>query len=150
MFVCNCDHDVIVCVDMVFFFSSIRRHTRCALVTGVQTCALPIYSFLSISLSLFIPTMSLEFRSHDLDQTVIVNDLNGYFVSPLCIVMTEDEEGARSDNADYDDDDPLLLNSFVSPPMQIQHSAAEDRKSVVTGTGWSARVDIGGRRIIKK
>src|SRR3546814_8982358 len=28
---------------MFFFFSSRRRHTRCALVTGVQTCALPIY-----------------------------------------------------------------------------------------------------------
>src|SRR3546814_4147987 len=28
--------------DWLFFFSSRRRHTRCALVTGVQTCALPI------------------------------------------------------------------------------------------------------------
>src|SRR3546814_4561743 len=28
---------------VLFFFSSRRRHTRCALVTGVQTCALPIY-----------------------------------------------------------------------------------------------------------
>src|SRR3546814_1552539 len=28
---------------MFFFFSSRRRHTRCALVTGVQTCALPIF-----------------------------------------------------------------------------------------------------------
>src|SRR3546814_19125929 len=27
---------------LCLFFSSIRRHTRCALVTGVQTCALPI------------------------------------------------------------------------------------------------------------
>src|SRR3546814_1482393 len=27
---------------MKFCFSSRRRHTRCALVTGVQTCALPI------------------------------------------------------------------------------------------------------------
>src|SRR3546814_6294801 len=26
-----------------FFFASRRRHTRCALVTGVQTCALPIF-----------------------------------------------------------------------------------------------------------
>src|SRR3546814_13239101 len=33
IFVCRC-----------FFFSSRRRHTRCALVTGVQTCALPICS----------------------------------------------------------------------------------------------------------
>src|SRR3546814_20506406 len=29
---------------LVFFFSSRRRHTRCALVTGVQTCALPIFA----------------------------------------------------------------------------------------------------------
>src|SRR3546814_18068349 len=29
---------------LFFFFSSRRRHTRCALVTGVQTCALPIYA----------------------------------------------------------------------------------------------------------
>src|SRR3546814_17394846 len=29
-----------------FFFSSRRRHTRCALVTGVQTCALPIFDHL--------------------------------------------------------------------------------------------------------
>src|SRR3546814_6222038 len=32
-------------VELLFFFmSSRRRHTRCALVTGVQTCALPIFS----------------------------------------------------------------------------------------------------------
>src|SRR3546814_3742612 len=44
-------HVFVVYVDTVcvylfslcfFFFSSRRRHTRCALVTGVQTCALPI------------------------------------------------------------------------------------------------------------
>src|SRR3546814_8743455 len=32
---------VMIC-DLLFFFSSRRRHTRCALETGVQTCALPI------------------------------------------------------------------------------------------------------------
>src|SRR3546814_14026876 len=31
---------ILVCFS--FFFSSRRRHTRCAVVTGVQTCALPI------------------------------------------------------------------------------------------------------------
>src|SRR3546814_8437218 len=34
---------VFVCL-LCFFFSSRRRHTRCALVTGVQTCSLPISS----------------------------------------------------------------------------------------------------------
>src|SRR3546814_9012410 len=33
-----------VFVCFFFFFSSRRRHTICALVTGVQTCALPISS----------------------------------------------------------------------------------------------------------
>src|SRR3546814_2349683 len=33
-----------LCVCILFFFSSRRRHTRCALVTGVQTCALPIWT----------------------------------------------------------------------------------------------------------
>src|SRR3546814_1899490 len=34
---------------LYFFFSSRRRHTRCALVTGVQTCALPILASLRTS-----------------------------------------------------------------------------------------------------
>src|SRR3546814_9246619 len=33
---------------LFFFFSSRRRHTRCALVTGVQTCALPIWVLASL------------------------------------------------------------------------------------------------------
>src|SRR3546814_15383172 len=37
---------VVLCV---FFFSSRRRHTICALVTGVQTCALPICSVQALS-----------------------------------------------------------------------------------------------------
>src|SRR3546814_3364721 len=40
LFIC----DAIYFLFCVFFFSSRRRHTRCALVTGVQTCALPIYA----------------------------------------------------------------------------------------------------------
>src|SRR3546814_17588282 len=41
---------------LVFFFSSRRRHTRCALVTGVQTCALPI----SARLMLWRPHMESD------------------------------------------------------------------------------------------
>src|SRR3546814_3317244 len=35
-------------IRICFFFSSRRRHTRCALVTGVQTCALPILNALQV------------------------------------------------------------------------------------------------------
>src|SRR3546814_4280448 len=41
-------------IILSFFFSSRRRHTRCALVTGVQTCALPIS--LRTTLNSGIPT----------------------------------------------------------------------------------------------
>src|SRR3546814_199811 len=40
----QCDVFCLSFFEFVFFFSSRRRHTRCALVTGVQTCALPICS----------------------------------------------------------------------------------------------------------
>src|SRR3546814_9061476 len=38
-------YKLLYCLNYIifFFFSSRRRHTRCALVTGVQTCALPIF-----------------------------------------------------------------------------------------------------------
>src|SRR3546814_7075152 len=39
LFVCCLSLSSVIC----FFLSSRRRHTRCALVTGVQTCALPIW-----------------------------------------------------------------------------------------------------------
>src|SRR3546814_7544053 len=46
---CSYIHRVFMCV--LLFFSSRRRHTRCALVTGVQTCALPILKTCSSSCS---------------------------------------------------------------------------------------------------
>src|SRR3546814_17326584 len=42
---------------MLFFFvSSRRRHTRCALVTGVQTCALPILAAIKSETGLRVQT----------------------------------------------------------------------------------------------
>src|SRR3546814_6307487 len=52
---------LLLCLSVlcVFFFSSRRRHTRCALVTGVQTCALPISALIivpQVGVSPDIPT----------------------------------------------------------------------------------------------
>src|SRR3546814_16181626 len=59
-----------VCVEfrcVFFFFSSRRRHTRCALVTGVQTCALPILIYGQVRIiyhdlgkNLPVPTRGLD------------------------------------------------------------------------------------------
>src|SRR3546814_2050223 len=40
---CFCQLESLLKYALFFFFSSRRLHTSCALVTGVQTCALPIY-----------------------------------------------------------------------------------------------------------
>src|SRR3546814_10363520 len=49
--------DVVFC----FFFSSRRRHTICALVTGVQTCALPISVLMAVT-GLTAPQLQLLLR----------------------------------------------------------------------------------------
>src|SRR3546814_5856838 len=87
-------HVTILDMYFIFFFSSRRRHTRCALVTGVQTCALPICLAAS------------QIEVHVIDGTQ----------ARCCL------------------------------PRQ----PALDRKSVVQGKSVSVRVDLGGRRNIKK
>src|SRR3546814_9382608 len=58
-----------------FFFSSRRRHTRCALVTGVQTCALPISAMLGQPVSMLIPEV-VGFRlSGTLKEGITATDL---------------------------------------------------------------------------
>src|SRR3546814_8997769 len=51
----------------MFFFSSRRRHTRCALVTGVQTCALPI----SVAI---LGRVGLQTRNSDPRTTTMTED----------------------------------------------------------------------------
>src|SRR3546814_9921311 len=64
----------VFCNLFVFFFSSRRRHTRCALVTGVQTCALPIYDMVSRSVPYYdeMQRMTVELvRDFAVDDTNI-------------------------------------------------------------------------------
>src|SRR3546814_9551261 len=59
-------------MSFFFFFSSRRRHTRCALVTGVQTCALPI---------LLMGAFVLQIPEHKL--RVVAPDVGGGFGSKI-------------------------------------------------------------------
>src|SRR3546814_7293026 len=61
---------LLLCCLSFFFFSSRRRHTRCALVTGVQTCALPISTLRNRDPAGFVNCLremgiGCEFASHD-------------------------------------------------------------------------------------
>src|SRR3546814_8356878 len=52
---------------LLFVFSGRRRHTRCALVTGVQTCALPIFGTESSRLTPVPSTVRPRLRSEALE-----------------------------------------------------------------------------------
>src|SRR3546814_11900780 len=63
---------------MFFFVSSRRRHTICALVTGVQTCALPIFADFHSRYDLFLtPSLAMpparvgEIRTPDWQQRAL-------------------------------------------------------------------------------
>src|SRR3546814_12659769 len=71
---------VICLCFVVFFFSSRRRHTICALVTGVQTCALPISFYQQIQTgvadgAIIIPTGAYSLKLHEVAPHVTLVDM---------------------------------------------------------------------------
>src|SRR3546814_6969201 len=71
-----------LCVMFFFlFFSSRRRHTRCALVTGVQTCALPIWEI--------DPSAGIETDDEIIDAYHRIGGA-GYHAAGTCRMGTDD------------------------------------------------------------
>src|SRR3546814_14941746 len=83
-------------LSLFFFFSSRRRHTRCALVTGVQTCALPIYRYIeTIQANLTASdTMSITLREASEKVGVTRQTL-------MKAIKTGRVSGQKSDNGEW-------------------------------------------------
>src|SRR3546814_3262496 len=67
----------------LFFLSSRIRHTRCALVTGVQTCALPIFGFALQGANVSRIFQTLGAPVDDLAILWIAGPVTGLLVQPL-------------------------------------------------------------------
>src|SRR3546814_9524384 len=82
---------------MVFFFSSRRRHTRCALVTGVQTCALPIYAGSNNNASVVVTlTMGIANGTNETAVAAFdVTSLSAFFESAGYIGAVQNEADTR-------------------------------------------------------
>src|SRR3546814_8292886 len=110
---------------LYFFFSSRRRHTRCALVTGVQTCALPI-------------SAPLKQR---MDSRLREDDREGLGMTRKGDVMTSSRHSAARIS--------ILLSELIISSTVSRSARARTRKSIVEGKGKSVRVKPGGGVTIK-
>src|SRR3546814_16117224 len=130
---------------VLFFFSSRRRHTRCALVTGVQTCALPI----SLSRQAHVTAVdaagnameALQQAANRFQRPVTARHRD-LFRAPLdmkelqpfdAVVVDPPRDGARA-----------------QVEMIARSAVPRDRKRAGWGKRVSVRVDLGGGRTIKK
>src|SRR3546814_5867371 len=125
-----------VFVLLWFFFSSRRRHTRCALVTGVQTCALPILADNGSSAFFVLAENGLPLTGLDLEGAAMEMDVGGKTASTGV--------GAAALG------NPLNAAAWLAQTLARKGEPLKDRQSVGEGKSVSVRVDLGGRRTIKK
>src|SRR3546814_20918434 len=125
--------------NCVFFFSSRRRHTRCALVTGVQTCALPICGKFGVGAAKARVKRARKQntpRNVDAAPIAMQADLGPAFGAEIGVRRPGDvAEKARREA------DGAVGRRFIGQ---------EDRKSVGEGKRVYESVDLGGSGTIKK
>src|SRR3546814_19879839 len=128
-----------------FFFSSRRRHTRCALVTGVQTCALPICPARSIAGKAPAATQSRA-------RPRLASSAASPELTPGRTALQAPQKTPRAANAARGAVPGCLRKS--APPREPRSvrghergRLGQDRKSVVEGKSVSVRVDLGGSRL---
>src|SRR3546814_7646795 len=124
----------------LFFVSSRRRHTRCALVTGVQTCALPIFAGCALAAITYFPAFQML--------TAAANPAMAAAQAHAAVTVTADP-GACSFQFD-----PVGQNKFERTGCDIAKAAlakAGVSYSSVTrdrADGEAAHVRVGARELI--
>src|SRR3546814_540943 len=119
----------------IFFFSSRRRHTRCALVTGVQTCALPIY-YIHDDRYYFAP--ALTWKPDE------ANELT---------VLARWQKADTKNGAGFLPAVGTLLpnpNGRISPSLYTGEPNTNDYVKTVASIGYDFRHDFGGGTVFRQ
>src|SRR3546814_16342963 len=147
-----CEYSLIM--GILFFFSSRRRHTRCALVTGVQTCALPIFTLTAEQTGSkawspknygrnYEPMLTMRqglYKSKNMVSIRIMQAVGPKYVQDYVTRFGFDRERQPPVL-------PLALGAGSVTPLQLAGGFAVfangARKDVGKGKGLSVRVDLG-------
>src|SRR3546814_13825745 len=130
----------IASVFVCFFFSSRRRHTRCALVTGVQTCALPICQDVISRDNVSVKVNAvIYFRIVDAERAVIQVENHIKATSQLA------QTTLRSVLGKHELDEMLSEREKLNRDIQ-EILDAQERKCVEKGKSVAECVDHGGGR----
>src|SRR3546814_1681067 len=122
---------------IIVFFSSRSRHTRCALVTGVQTCALPISVTLNLGLG-GVPETGAAGEATDLDTVV---------VTAPAMVETNTSEVATYVTQKQIDSLPQNSRNFLAfadtvPGMQFITSPNGSESQLRSGAQGSSNINV--------
>src|SRR3546814_16466428 len=129
---------------MLFFFSSRRRHTRCALVTGVQTCALPILPAReTLRYARAHPLVELEAAWRgDRFRQELAEDLARALVRAYERRSLDDETSRRA----VVEDARLCVEAAIGEPVGQQGNDKSGPRGIgPAGTGKGAGRERGGR-----
>src|SRR3546814_15066800 len=130
----------------LFFFSSRRRHTRCALVTGVQTCALPISDPESAAQLAALEKNAPDFGIRYIDATApeqgivhVVGPELGFSLPGTTIVCGDSHTACHGGIGAlaFGIGTSEVTHVLATPTLLLQ----PDRKRVVWGRGESERED---------
>src|SRR3546814_4900069 len=127
---------------LFFFFSCRRRHTGCALVTGVQTCALPI-SVIELSRASYRKMRQNLWWAAGYN--LISVPLAAGVLAPVGFVLPMSVGAILMSLSTI----VVALNAQLLRRLDLRPQSLADRQSVVYGKGVSVRVATGGNRIIK-
>src|SRR3546814_10790163 len=121
---------IVVCFFFFFFFfSSRRRHTRCALVTGVQTCALPICP--TSAVIRVAPSSGASFQIQ-----------HGFMISTQWMRRTPSVGPSSSSRKGI-----ALLHSSISAAARVRNSAGDTVQRTASPSAASPRKDC-ARKVV--
>src|SRR3546814_14986890 len=113
----------------LFFFSSRRRHTRCALVTGVQTCALPICwtTIWADCNDAGFSTVSLTFMADDAPRSVEVDTVGPGISMFRRDTILHPEVFAEITSPRFPKTDDMAFGIATSMTLEIRRASCRER-----------------------